>query len=196
MLDDPIGLIAVAALALWFVVTWQGGLRLLREVRYLFGVGRLLEGLLLVMGVSINMVNIAYELARRQWNLPNFTLGISTGVRIAGLAPLVVGFIWATWARRSLGSAWSTAVRQPQADINKVGPYRIVRHPIYAGAACFYVGLIVLQNNVTGVVFFGTHIIGFILKAAREDRFLSRKIPQEYGPYKGSVRWRLLPGVW
>ena len=196
MLDDPMGLIAVAALALWFLVTWQGGLRLLREVRHLLGVGRPMEALLLVMGVSMNIVNIAYELARRQWNLPNFPLGIPTGLRLAGLAPLAVGFIWATWARRSLGSAWSTAVRRPQADLNQVGPYRIVRHPIYAGAACFYVGLMLVQYNVTGVVFFGTHIIGFILKAAREDRFLSLKIPQEYGPYKSSVRWRLLPGVW
>ncbi len=196
MFDDPIGLLAVVGLALWFLVTWHGGLTLLKEVRYLLSASRPAEALLLVMGVSMNMVNIAYELARRQWSLPNFSLGIPAPVRLAGLALFITGFVWATWARRRLGRAWSTAVQQPKADLNREGPYRIVRHPIYAGATWLYIGLLILQNNVTGAVFFGTHIVGFVLKAAREDRFLTTTMPQQYGPYKSDVRWRLLPGVW
>lgn len=196
MLTDPIGLIAVAGLALWFLVTWHGGITLFREVRYLFSVAREKEAVILVLGVSMNMVNITYELARREWDLPNYTLGVPTPLRMTGLVLFAIGFAGAVWARRSLGKAWSTAVRQPKGDINKNGPYRIVRHPIYAGAACLYIGLILLQNNVTGAVFFGIHIAGFILKAAREDRFLSRAIPAEYRVYKSFVRWRLLPGVW
>ena len=196
MLSDPIGLLAVAGLFLWFLVTWKGGVTLVKEVRYLFSTSRPVDAILLVLGVSMNMVNIAYELARRKWDLPNYSLGIPTVVRLIGLAIFLVGFVWAVWARTSLGRAWSTAVRQPNGGLNEDGPYGIVRHPIYAGALWVYVGLMLLQNNATAALFFGTHITGFILKAAREDRFLSRERPQEYARYKTHVRWRLLPGVW
>lgn len=194
--DDPVGLLAVAGLCVWTLVTWQGGLLLFREVRQLVGSGRPLEAAVLVLGVSANMVNVAYELARRAWDLPNYPLGIPTPVRLFGLALLVVGFVWATWSRRSLGRAWSVAVRQPEGSLNREGPYRVMRHPIYAGAACLYVGLLLLQNNANGAFFFGAQITGFLLKAAREDRFLSLAVPREYGAYKNNVRWRLFPGIW
>lgn len=194
--DDPIGWLAVAGLCAWTLVTWKGGVLLFREVGQLVGGNRPLEAVVLVLGVSANMVNVIYELARRAWHLPNYALGIPTPVRLAGFALFVVGFVWATWSRRSLGRAWSVAVRRPEGSLHREGPYRFMRHPIYAGAAGLYVGLLLLQNNVNGAFFFGAQITGFLVKAAREDRFLSLKVPQEYGAYKSNVRWRLFPGVW
>lgn len=194
--DDPIGLLAVAGLCVWTLVTWKGGALLFREVRQLIGNRRQLEAAILFLGVSANMVNVIYELARRAWHLPNYALGIPTPVRLCGLVLFVVGFVWATYSRLSLGRAWSVAVRQPKGSLNREGPYRVMRHPIYAGAACLYLGLLLLQNNVNGAFFFGAQITGFLFKAAREDRFLSFTVPQEYGAYKSNVRWRLFPGIW
>jgi protein-S-isoprenylcysteine O-methyltransferase Ste14 len=178
------------------MTTWRGGVALVKEVRRCLAAGRPSEAALILLGVSANLLNICYEMGRRLWNLPNYQLRFPTPLRIAGCALFIAGFAYVVRARQALGRSWAVVPQAPPTGLHITGPYRLVRHPIYMGAVALYLGLLLMQNNVTGAIVFGAQVSGFILKAAREDRFLSTSMPEEYDAYKRRVKWHMFPGIW
>ena len=76
------------------------------------------------------------------------------------------------------------------------GPYRVVRHPIYAGAVLAYAGLAVAQGDSPGLIVYGAHIVGYVLKARVEDHLIARSLGEVHREYRDRVRWHLIPGVW
>jgi protein-S-isoprenylcysteine O-methyltransferase Ste14 len=75
------------------------------------------------------------------------------------------------------------------------GPYRLVRHPMYAGLVPVMVGMgLWLHSTATAI---GALIPTVILaiRIVHEERLLRDRLP-EYADYASSVRWRMLPGVW
>jgi protein-S-isoprenylcysteine O-methyltransferase Ste14 len=195
-MNDRFGLLAVAALFVWTMTTWRGGVVLVREVGRCFRARRLFEGALIVAGVSANLLNIIYEIARRRWALPSYSLNLPLPVRIAGLVLFLIGFASAMRARYILGASWTVMPQSPAAGLRITGLYKIVRHPIYAAATAVYVGLALAQSDLPGVLVFGAQIAGFIIKAEREDRLLGSAMPAEYAAYRRTVRWRMFPGLW
>ncbi len=75
------------------------------------------------------------------------------------------------------------------------GPYRRVRHPMYAGFTLFAVGTALLLGSWYGVLG-GLVLIGIIARrAVLEERLLREKL-EGYGAYMAEVRYRFVPGVW
>ena len=74
------------------------------------------------------------------------------------------------------------------------GPYRIVRHPIYAAYIVLLVGYLLqsasLPNVAVGLLVTGCNIG----RIRAEERVLASN--SGYAAYRSRVRWRLLPGVW
>ncbi len=75
------------------------------------------------------------------------------------------------------------------------GPYRFVRHPMYAGVLAMSLGMPLLLGSwwalIPGVLTMGL----FIVRTALEDRTLQAELPG-YKDYAKRVRYRLAPGIW
>lgn len=75
------------------------------------------------------------------------------------------------------------------------GPYRYVRHPMYAGILLMSWGMPFLLGSWWAVIPGGLTIILFFIRTALEDRTLQAELPG-YKEYAARVRYRLIPGVW
>ena len=77
----------------------------------------------------------------------------------------------------------------------ETGPYALVRHPMYAFAILYLVGIPLLLGSWYGLRIVPLMIAGVALRAVLEERLLERELPG-YAEYKRRVRYRLVPGVW
>lgn len=75
------------------------------------------------------------------------------------------------------------------------GPYAVVRHPMYAGAILYFVGVPLLLGSWLGLALAPMLALLFAVRIVLEERTLSAGLPG-YAEYTTRVRWRLLPGVW
>jgi protein-S-isoprenylcysteine O-methyltransferase Ste14 len=75
------------------------------------------------------------------------------------------------------------------------GPYRIVRHPMYAGALLMFVGTPLLLGSWWGLLFVPLAVVGIGFRAVGEEQMLRLELPG-YDDYTRDVRFRLFPGLW
>ncbi len=75
------------------------------------------------------------------------------------------------------------------------GPYAVVRHPMYAGAILYFVGVPLLLGSWLGLALAPVLALLFAARIVLEERALSAGLPG-YAEYTARVHWRLLPGVW
>jgi protein-S-isoprenylcysteine O-methyltransferase Ste14 len=75
------------------------------------------------------------------------------------------------------------------------GPYAIVRHPMYASAMLYLIGVPFLLGSWYGLLFVPLYIAGVAPRAMAEERLLARELAG-YADYMKRVRWRLIPGIW
>ena len=94
--------------------------------------------------------------------------------------------LWALWTlRRSFGIA------PADRGLIKGGPYRIMRHPAYAGELVSVVAFVLGSFFTVNIVIVVVLIVTLILRIFQEERVI-----QGYWDYAGDVRWRLVPGLW
>ena len=75
------------------------------------------------------------------------------------------------------------------------GPYAVVRHPMYASAVLYLVGMPLLLGSWYGLWIVPLLVAGMAPRAVFEERLLERELPG-YAEYMTRVRYRLVPGVW
>jgi len=115
------------------------------------------------------------------------------------LAALVIaaGYGLAVWAM--VENRFFSAVARIQKDrgqeVVTSGPYRIVRHPSYAGAIlaslAFPIMLDALWSLIPAVIMAGV----LVVRTGLEDRMLIEEL-DGYQGYAEATRYRLMPGVW
>jgi protein-S-isoprenylcysteine O-methyltransferase Ste14 len=84
---------------------------------------------------------------------------------------------------------------EPHQTVVATGPYRILRHPMYAGTLLMGVGTPLILGSYWAALLL---VPGWALLAARilaEERLLSEKL-RGYVEYTRATRARLIPGVW
>jgi protein-S-isoprenylcysteine O-methyltransferase Ste14 len=118
----------------------------------------------------------------RLWAVTPIEAWICVGLIAAGLT-----FSW--WARLHLGGLWSGQITK-KADhrVIDTGPYRIVRHPIYAGILLAVLATAAAQGTVPslGGALFIT--LSLWMKARLEERWLGQELePQAYDAYRRRV---------
>ena len=114
---------------------------------------------------------------------------------MAGMMLTVSGFFLAVWALRSLGDAL-TPFPQPLdgATLNRRGPYRWMRHPIYSGVMLAGFGWALWWLSVAGAICALVLSVFFDRKAAHEEIWLRQKYP-DYSGYARRVK-KFIPGVY
>jgi protein-S-isoprenylcysteine O-methyltransferase Ste14 len=75
------------------------------------------------------------------------------------------------------------------------GPYRIIRHPMYAGALVMLLFTPLALGSYWGLFFFLPIFLLILLRLLEEEKFLSSNLPG-YTEYRQKTRFRLIPGVW
>jgi protein-S-isoprenylcysteine O-methyltransferase Ste14 len=75
------------------------------------------------------------------------------------------------------------------------GPYALVRHPMYASALIYLVGMPLLLGSWYGLLGVPLFLAGLASRAVAEEKLLKRELPG-YADYMSRVRFRLIPGIW
>jgi protein-S-isoprenylcysteine O-methyltransferase Ste14 len=86
------------------------------------------------------------------------------------------------------------ARRVTTAELKIVGPFRVVRHPIYLGWVLLVFGTPTMTAN--RLVFAVVSTAYLILAIPWEERSLVEGHGDRYREYQRLVRWRLIPGIW
>ena len=120
------------------------------------------------------------------WRVPFWTLQAIGAVMTVHAArvinPLELAGIEQASGRRSNGS------------IQIVGPFRIVRHPIYLGwMLMVFLAPLMTVNRLLFAVISSAYLI---LAIPWEERSLVAGHGDPYREYQRAVRWRLIPGIW
>ncbi|QDV68859.1 Isoprenylcysteine carboxyl methyltransferase (ICMT) family protein [Rosistilla carotiformis] len=111
----------------------------------------------------------------------------------AALLVCVAGIVLHVAASRSLGRRNFRVLPQPKAGgvLAVSGPYRWVRHPMYTALLLFCVGLALAPPTLWKGAALLVLLCVLIVKAKREEVFLSRRYP-DYASY-AKTNWMLLP---
>jgi protein-S-isoprenylcysteine O-methyltransferase Ste14 len=119
------------------------------------------------------------------------------GAELPALGTLLVllGLLFAAWARWHLGRNWSgTVTVKEDHTLIKSGPYRLVRHPIYSGIALALFGTALADGAAYGFIATALILAGFVLRIQLEEARMRDTFP-EYVDYCRHTA-RLIPGVY
>ena len=111
------------------------------------------------------------------------------GRELPGLLLQIGGLLFALWALWSLGPAFGIA--PADRGLVTAGPYRWVRHPVYAGELLSLFGYVLVNPSPWNGAIWLVLAATATLRTRWEERVI-----EGYAPYAQQVRWRLLPGVW
>jgi len=113
----------------------------------------------------------------------------AVGVPLGTIAALVAVALF-LYAVRTLRSA-DTPVpgNRPTTTIVRTGPFRFSRNPIYLSFSLLLLGVAFLVNSwwLLATLAVAVALMSFVV-IPREERYLERRFPSEYLPYKASVR--------
>jgi protein-S-isoprenylcysteine O-methyltransferase Ste14 len=119
--------------------------------------------------------------------------GASPGPMWQGVSDvlLLAGTAWAVWSLRSLGRNLSVIAQVR--DVADGGPYRWIRHPLYAGEIVSTLGLAIAAHSLAAMaVWLGICVLQ-AYRAVREEQLLLAVLPG-YGAYRIRTA-ALLPGI-
>jgi protein-S-isoprenylcysteine O-methyltransferase Ste14 len=80
-------------------------------------------------------------------------------------------------------------------SVAATGPYRFVRHPMYAGWIARWLATPLALGSLAALPAFCLIIPIFVLRLLNEEKFLVRELPG-YSEYCRQIRWRLVPYIW
>jgi len=147
---------------------------------------------LMALSVSFPLVIVAGLDHRRGWS-PEFPLWLI----VLGFILIALGYAFAAWAFAE-NRFFSSTVRI-QTDRGHVvcdsGPYRIVRHPGYAGSILPLLGIVLALGSVWTLIPAMVALIITVIRTALEDQTLQEEL-SGYRDYAQRVRYRLIPGMY
>jgi protein-S-isoprenylcysteine O-methyltransferase Ste14 len=117
--------------------------------------------------------------------------------QIAGAAVCILGYAIVI-AAMAANTYFSVTVRIQRERGHRVvagGPYRVVRHPGYAGAILFALATPLVLGSAWAFVPMGLAAALYVVRTALEDRTLRQEL-NGYEAYTCETRFRLIPGVW
>jgi len=147
---------------------------------------------LMGLSVSFPLVIVAGLDHRFGWS-PVFPAWLN----LLGLILIAMGYAFVAWALAE--NRFFSGMVRIQSDRGHVvcdsGPYRIVRHPGYAGNILPLPGIVLALSSFWTLIPAALALIIAVIRTALEDRTLQEELPG-YRDYARRVRYRLFPGIY
>jgi len=147
---------------------------------------------LMALSVSFPLVIVAGLDHRFGWS-PVFPLWLI----VLGFLLILLGYAFAAWAL--IENRFFSSVVRIQVDRGHVvcdsGPYRIVRHPGYAGNMLALPGMVLALSSMWTLIPTAVALIIAVIRTALEDQTLQEELPG-YRDYARRVRYRLIPWIY
>jgi len=154
------------------------------------------QGSRTVIGISLwSGVLLAFLTA---WAVPAAHFpGSGWPLLLGGLVLMWGGIALRVWAVRTLGPLFCTVVViQDDHRLITTGPYRLLRHPSYAGSLLTLAGLgLALGSWLSLLVAVLGALIGFTRRMPVEEAVLQTRFGDTYTAYAQRT-WRLVPFMW
>ena len=117
----------------------------------------------------------------------------STSLPIIALQ--VVAFLLFLWARVTFGRRSYHVVADPtQGGLVTVGPYRFIRHPIYAAMCLFTLAGVAAHWSWSSGLCGGLILASAVMRIYCEEPLVAARYP-EYAQYKATT-WRMIPFIY
>ncbi|HYK89976.1 MAG TPA: isoprenylcysteine carboxylmethyltransferase family protein [Acidobacteriota bacterium] len=146
---------------------------------------------LIAVDTILMLVVSGLDAVRYKWSfLPD--LAVYPGILLHALGMATLG-----WAMSSNPYVEKTVRIQVDRDqrVISVGPYALIRHPMYLGMILMGIGFPLIAGSAWSVAPLGVYIFLFILRTALEDKTLRSEL-SGYEEYARDTRHRLVPGLW
>jgi len=147
---------------------------------------------LMALSVGFPLVIVAGLDHRFGWS-PVFPLWLI----MLGIFLIALGYAFAVWAL--MENRYFSSVVRIQTDRGHVvcdsGPYRIIRHPGYAGNILAPLGIVLALSSLWTLIPAAVALVIAVIRTALEDRTLQEELPG-YKEYARRVRYRLFPGIY
>ena len=114
-----------------------------------------------------------------------------------GVGLVLLGSTLFVWARQTLGTHYSghVSVKKEQ-ELVQSGPYRIIRHPAYAGYLFMALGIGLGYSSLVGFASILFVLLPAVIYRIRvEDRLLAEHFDAKFDEYARKTK-RLIPGIW
>jgi len=138
-----------------------------------------------------NLVVMGFDAVRFQWSFMPFWLTFVGIFMFVSVTPLA---LWAMAVNKFF--EWTVRIQDDrQQYVCTSGPYKIMRHPGYAGLIISILAYPLVLGSWWGFVLSGILTIIIVIRTALEDRTLRNEM-LGYREYAKQVKYRLIPLVW
>ncbi len=115
-------------------------------------------------------------------------LGMRVSSSIGSLLA-IPGLLLSIWSLVVLGDSFS--ISPANRGLVRNGPYRLLRHPMYAGELLSMIGQCLANFVLWNCLLLALFGLSLYIRIAKEESIIG-----EYDRYAQVVKWRLLPLVW
>ena len=147
---------------------------------------------LMALSVGFPLVIVAGLDHRFDWS-PVFPLWVI----VLGFFLIALGYAFSVWA--FVENRFFSSVVRIQTDrgheVCDSGPYRIVRHPGYAGNILPLLGIMLALSSLWTLIPAAVALVIAVIRTTLEDRTLQEELPG-YQEYAHRVDYRLIPGIY
>jgi protein-S-isoprenylcysteine O-methyltransferase Ste14 len=172
-----------AAWLLWALYWWAASFDVKPTVRRESIASRLSHVVPLALAVAL-LVPRAAPLPALAWRW----LPPGAGPHAIGLSITLMGLLFTVWARRWLGTDWSAVVTVKAGHrLVTDGPYRFVRHPIYAGLLLAMAGTTMARGDLRALLALALALVAFWRKLRIEEAWMRQQFGAAYEAYARRV---------
>jgi protein-S-isoprenylcysteine O-methyltransferase Ste14 len=126
-----------------------------------------------------------------------FWSGTALVVQILGAVLIGLGMmlVWETFRANTFATTQVRVQTERAQTVVDSGPYRYIRHPMYAGMVLFVIGTPLMLGSLWGLAATPLLFVLLALRTLGEEQVLKTDL-SGYADYMTRTPWRIVPGVW
>ena len=147
------------------------------------------------IGVTASLWTLSLALFVLNFDWFNYAVPLPLWLRWAGVVLMTACFPLSAWIYRALGEHFSKKLElQTNHRLIDNGPYRFVRHPMYATLLLCASATCLISANLIVMAMVGAVAVVFVLRIQQEEAMLVGRFGQEYSNYRRHTA-ALVPGL-